>query len=237
VSPSRPVSIEDFRPATLREIVGQESAIARLDRLARAVVAGRIVPSSLLLHGPPGVGKTTAARAFGRAALGEQYENSFNQLDAGDDRSVRFVQQRLAPVAGQPPARGAPFRIVFFDEADDLPPEVQAALRPLMEGTARTCVFILACNQLDRVSEAIRSRCTVLEFSRLTPDQLQKVLDDAAARLALSVPPPQRTEIVAHAHGIPREVVKLLMEVVATDPEEAIELAPVTPSPPATGSS
>lgn len=206
------LSIEDARPQQLDGVSGQQTVLARLRALFDAYRGARVVPPSLILWGPAGVGKTTVARAFGREMLQEHWENSFNELGASDDRSLRFVKERVASVAGLPPTRGAPFRMIFFDEADQLARDAQAALRPLMESAAGTCVFILACNDLTKIASPLQSRCVVLEFDLLSQEELELVVDRAASALHLAVDSTVRATIVRDANGIPREAVKLLIE-------------------------
>lgn len=207
---ARPLSMEDLRPTTLEGIAGQEAALERLGRLVAAVRAGRIVPPNLLLHGPPGVGKTTAARAFGRALLGDDWENSFHRLDASDDRGLARMLGQVLPLAIQRPSRRAPFRVFFFDEADALSPEVQSAMRPAME--AGTTLFLLACNDLGAITPPIRSRCTLLEFSPVGSAALRKVVLDALARAGIATDEERVRSIVARSAGIPRDAVKIVVE-------------------------
>ncbi|MGI0156137.1 MAG: AAA family ATPase [Thermoplasmata archaeon] len=157
------------------EIIGQPEVIGRLQRLAKGVQSGSIVPPSLLLHDPPGIGKTTAVRAFAREVLGNDFENSFSELKAFDDRSSNrlaeiILNSRLAP------KRDAPFRILFFDEIETLRPESQNALRPAVEGEGGTSLYILACNDLVDVSRPLQSRCTILEFRPVSPEDMRRIL-------------------------------------------------------------
>jgi replication factor C small subunit len=202
--------MEDLRPRSLERIVGQTESVRRLRSLANGVRSGAIVPTHLILHGPPGVGKTTAARAFARLVLAEHWENSFHELRSYDDRSVDRLRDGITDLASRPPSRGAPFRIVFLDEADELLPEAQASLRAALEGS--TTVFLLACNDLERISRPIRSRCTVLEFSVLKPEEMHRVLRDAVSATASHISDPTLDGIVARSNGVPREAVKLLIE-------------------------
>jgi replication factor C small subunit len=210
--PARAISMEDLRPTSLSEIVGQGESIRRLERLAEGVRNGRIVPTHLLFHGPPGVGKTTAARAFSHQVLGDDWENSFHELRASDNRSVDRIRSEVVELARRPPSRAAPFRMIFLDEADELVPKAQNALRPALEGESGSTVFVLACNNLRRVSKPIQSRCTILEFTPLTAEEMRRVVDDATRRAGLSLDATTAASILEKSHGIPREAAKLLIE-------------------------
>lgn len=203
--------MEDFRPHSLGEIVGQSQVVARLERITEGVRTGAIVPPSLLLHGPPGIGKTTAARAFARGILGEHYANSFTELKAFDDRSPA----RLAAIildSRHPPKRGAPFRILFFDEIEALSAESLNSLRPAMEGEGGTTLYVLACNDISGLSKALLSRCTLLEFTPLTAEEMRQLLAIALQKTRFLLGSSELEAIVRRASGIPREAIKLLLE-------------------------
>ena len=204
-----------MRPQRLEEIVGQPETVSRLERLVSGVRAGRIVPPHLLFHGPPGVGKTTAARAFARAVLGMEWENGFSELRAHDNRSAEFLKNRLIPESRRPPLRGAPFRILFLDEVDALTPEAFVALRPALEADEGRSVFVLACNEIERLPEPLVSRCAVFPFRPLSEGEMGAVVARAVERLGVGLAPERVSSIAVAARGVPRNAVKLLLEELA----------------------
>ncbi len=208
--PSR-LSTEDFRPRSLEEMVGQATVVARLRRILEGVRNGIVVPPNLLLHGPPGVGKTAAARAFGREALGENYDLNFNELKAFDDRSAEAISG-IIEASRIPPKGGGQFRIIFIDEVEALSPDAQLSLRPAMEREGGWSVYILSCNDLDGLAKALQSRCTLLEFTSVDPTEMRRLLSIALAKTPFRFDPTMIEAIVQRSNGIPREAIKLLLE-------------------------
>ncbi len=216
----RRLSIEDFRPVSLDGVLGQEAAVARLRRILAGVRNGHVIPPHLLFRGPPGVGKTAAARAFGREALGDRFDASFSELKAFDARDHRELTEIILRSRGPPP-NGAPFRILFFDEVESLSPQALHDLRPGMEGEGGYSVFILACNDSSTLGKALLSRCTVLDFPPVLPADMRRIVDAALGRTTYRLPPPVIDAIVEQAAGVPREAIKLLLEELGALPPAA----------------
>ncbi len=207
----RRLSIEDFRPQSLDDVLGQELAVARLRRILAGVRNGTVVPPHLLLHGPPGVGKTAAARAFGREALGENFEANFSELKSFDNRGHESLPDIIMR-SRVPPLGGAPFRILFFDEVEALSPSAQHDLRPAMEGEGGWSVYILACNGVEGLARALLSRCTVLEFKPVGPADMRRIVQSALAKTPFRMDGAMIESIAQRANGVPREAIKLLLE-------------------------
>ncbi|MAT48271.1 MAG: replication factor C small subunit, partial [Euryarchaeota archaeon] len=127
----------------------------------------------LMLAGPPGTGKTTAAMALTRDIYGEEFRNNLLEMNASDERKLESIRTKVKNFARTSPYGNAPFKIIFLDEADALTNDAQGALRRIMEQHAATCRFILSCNYSSKIIEPIQSRCAVFRFRPLANDQVE----------------------------------------------------------------
>lgn len=118
----------------------------------------REVPN-LLLAGPPGVGKTTAARA-----LLDELGHDVYFLNGSLSGNIDTLRNEILDFASTVSFTGAR-KTVLIDEADYLNPQsFQPALRNFMEEYSSLTGFVLTCNYPSRIIEPLHSRCSVVEF-------------------------------------------------------------------------
>ena len=156
---------EALRPTHPDHIVGNDGLVKDMKAWAESVP-----PSALLFVGPPGTGKSSAANVLVHLLLPGDANNEMNVLwtNASDDRGIDFIRSQIKMFARMS-GIGTKRKIIVFDEADGLTPPAQDSLRGIMEKYADVCTFILTANYADKIREAIKSRCNIYTFDRVSP--------------------------------------------------------------------
>ena len=161
-----------MRPETIDEIVGQAEFLGPGKLLRRMLAADRI--TSLILHGPPGSGKTTLAYVIAR-----QSQCEFHALDAAST-SVAQVRQ----IAGDARARLASTgkrTIVFIDELHRFSRSQQDVLLGDVESGVVVLIGATTENPFFALNSPLLSRSTIFRFSPLSEEQVVELLKRALA--------------------------------------------------------
>lgn len=212
----RPLA-DRLRPKTLDEVVGQDQILAEGAPLRRMLKAGRL--SSIVLWGPPGVGKTTIARL-----LADETNLEFEQISAvfSGVADLRKVFERAE--ARRKTGRGT---LLFVDEIHRFNRAQQDGFLPHVESGLITLVGATTENPSFELIPALLSRAQVLVLNRLEDAALEILLARAekeeGRRLPLS--DEARRTLISMADGDGRFALNLAEEVFL-EPEGRADIEP-----------
>jgi putative ATPase len=162
-----------MRPTTLDELVGQERLLASGSALRRAIEEGK--PHSMILHGPPGSGKTTLARMVAQSSDAAFEEESAVAAGRAEVRAVIERARQRLQTSGR--------RTVFFlDEIHRFNKAQQDALLPSVEDGLITLIGATTENPYFEVNSALISRSRVYELDALGPGDVLTLLQRAIER-------------------------------------------------------
>jgi DNA polymerase III delta prime subunit len=116
----------------------------------------------MLLSGPPGIGKTTVAKA-----LCEQLGADFYVINGSDEgRFLDTVRNNAKNFASTVSLTSeSKHKVIIIDEADNTTSDVQLLLRASIEEFSANCRFIFTCNYKNKIIQPLHSRCTVIDFA------------------------------------------------------------------------
>ena len=117
---------------------------------------------NLLLAGPPGIGKTTIAKA-----LCNELGADFYVINGSDEgRFLDTVRNQAKNFASTVSLQGTgKHKVIIIDEADNTGNDVQLLLRANIEAFYSNCRFIFTCNYKNKIIEPLHSRCAVIDFT------------------------------------------------------------------------
>ena len=152
---------EKYRPTTIQDTILPK----RYKDAFQEMVDTENVPN-LILAGPPGIGKTTVAKA-----MIDELGSSFMLINASLDGNKDTLRNEIRDFATSTSLRGGK-KFVILDEADYLSSHMQPALRSFMEEFSKNCGFILTCNFPHKIIEPLHSRCAMIEFKFNNNDKI-----------------------------------------------------------------
>ena len=149
--------VEKYRPTTIDECILPKG----IKKTFQDFVERGEIPN-MLLSGPPGIGKTTVAKA-----LCEQLGADFYVINGSDEgRFLDTVRNNAKNFASTVSLTSeSKHKVIIIDEADNTTSDVQLLLRASIEEFSKNCRFIFTCNYKNKIIEPLHSRCSVVDFS------------------------------------------------------------------------
>jgi putative ATPase len=193
---------ERLRPQSIADVIGQRHLLGAGKPLAVAFASGK--PHSMILWGPPGVGKTTLARLMA-AAFNVEFI-ALSAVLAG----VKDIRDAVAR-AEQTRAQSGRATMLFVDEVHRFNKAQQDAFLPFVEQGLLTFVGATTENPSFEVNSALLSRAAVYVLEPLGADELAALLERArvAAMPAVTIDAAARGALVAYADGDGRRLVNV----------------------------
>lgn len=161
--------VEKYRSKTLDKFIVNQASLSIIENFIKQQHI-----QNLLLHGTPGIGKTTLAKL-----LVNNIDCDYLYINASDERGIDTIREKVVGFASS--ATFQPLKIIILDEADYITSIGQAALRNIIEEYHINTRFILTCNYLERIIDPIQSRCQIMKLEPPSKveiaNHISKILD------------------------------------------------------------
>lgn len=158
---------EKYRPLELDNYVGN---YVFKEAISKYIRKGEM--PNLILHGVPGTGKTTAAKM-----IVKNLNCDYLYLNGSDNNGIDTVRTSIKTFAQS--ASFKPLKIVIFDDCATLTDQAQQGLLNMIESYSKTTRFIFTTNHLDKLIDALKSRC-----------------------ISFKIDPPSKKDVAIHLSGI-----------------------------------
>lgn len=193
---------EYLRPTTIEEVIGQEQLLAQDKPLRLAIESGKL--PSMILWGPPGVGKTTLAHVISKTC-------DFNFISQSAVLSgIKEIRESIE-IAKLNLEHHQKRTILFVDEVHRFNKSQQDAFLPHIESGLITFIGATTENPSFEVNKALLSRCQVYTLKALDDEALKKIIDRVIKKQSnLNIEETAQETLLLFSSGDARRLINLL---------------------------
>ena len=175
--------IEKYRPNELYNIVLNDYNKNIIDGILKS---NRF--SNLILHGPPGTGKTTTILNL----IKEYYKlnNIKNKdliihLNASDDRGIDIIRNKISVFTNTKSLFTNGIKIIILDEVDSMTINAQHVLKSLIKKTYKNVRYCLLCNYIHKIDKSLQEEFIHLQFSNIPRDKIFTYLQSIINKVSI----------------------------------------------------
>ena len=187
---------EKYRPASLKEILGNGKAIEELRSWAQAWANGEPITGAAILYGPAGTGKTSAA-----LALAQEFDWDYIEMNASDARTAGMIQKIAGPASRSMTFSGQR-RLVILDEADNLHGTADrggaAAMLKLVRETSQPVLLI--ANEYYEIEKPLRDAIKGIQFRSIRSSTIAQALREICKNEGVACDP-EALQLLAERAG------------------------------------
>lgn len=187
---------EKYRPGSLNDVLGNNKATSELHEWAQSWERGAPITGAVILYGPAGIGKTSAALALAR-----EMDWDYIEMNASDIRTAGAIERIAGPASKSRTFSGSR-RLVILDEADNLHGTADrggaAAMLRLVKNTSQPVILI--ANEYYEIDKSLRDAAKGIQFRSIRANTIAQTLREICKKESISCDP-DALELIAERAG------------------------------------
>lgn len=182
---------EKYRPNNISQYAFQSETIQ--DWVSNTIAKGNM--PHLLLSGAAGTGKSSLVNVLVKSLNIDDAD--YMEINASAKTSIDNIREEVMTFASNTPF--GKFKVIVLEEADSISDEGQKALKLVVE-QAGDCRFVFTTNELHKINEAIKSRCTCIAFTEPSKHQILEILLNIMVSESIDIVDPEDVAILIDQH-------------------------------------